>query len=276
MARTLGNVRQPKLIACDIDGTLLDPASRVSPRTAAVVRRAVAAEVPFVLVTGRPARWVVPVVDELGHAGLAVCSNGAVLYDAVADRVLDAVTLAPEVLVEVAETLAAAVPGCQLAVERPTASGQPDGSEFVAEHGYDHPWEVDPSLSAPRHRLFDRPAIKMLVRRVGMASQAMADTAVDVVGDAATVTFSTERGLVELSAPGVSKGTALARVAERFGVAAADVIAFGDMANDVPMLRWAGHGVAMANAHRAALDVADEVTGPNTEDGVALVLERWF
>jgi hypothetical protein len=53
-------------------------------------------------------------------------------------------------------------------------------------------------------------------------------------------------------------------------------MAFGDMPNDVPMLRWAGHGVAMANAHADVLAAADEVTGTNAEDGVAQVLERWF
>ena len=75
---------------------------------------------------------------------------------------------------------------------------------------------------------------------------------------------------------GVNKATGLADVAERHGVLAGDVVAFGDMPNDVPMLSWAGHGVAMANAHASARDVADEVTGPNSDDGVAMVLERWF
>ena len=82
--------------------------------------------------------------------------------------------------------------------------------------------------------------------------------------------------LVELAAAGVTKATGLARVAESAGVARSDVIAFGDMPNDVDMLRWAGHGVAMGNGHPDVLAVADEVTASNTDDGVALVLERWF
>jgi len=65
-------------------------------------------------------------------------------------------------------------------------------------------------------------------------------------------------------------------VADRLGVAAVDVVAFGDMPNDLEMLRWAGHGVAMGNAHPALLEIADEVTASNSDDGLALVLERWF
>jgi Cof subfamily protein (haloacid dehalogenase superfamily) len=276
VARTLASVQEPRLVACDVDGTLLDPAARVSPRTAAAVRRVLAAEVPFVLVTGRPPRWIPPVVDELGHAGLAVCANGAVLYDAAADRVQEAVTLPPVQLRDLADALADAIPGCTLAVERPTRSAAPEPDDFVVEADYEHPWASAATPTAPRDELFTRAAIKMLVRHPGMTSEAMAEAATALVGDSASVTFSTSNGLIELSAAGVSKGTGLAAVARRLEVEPSDIVAFGDMPNDVPMLSWAGHGVAMANAHPTVLEIADEVTAPNAEDGVALVLERWF
>ena len=118
--------------------------------------------------------------------------------------------------------------------------------------------------------------MKLLVRHPDMTSDEMAAAAVEVLGDDFDVTFSTNKGLIEVSAPGVTKATGLAEVAERFEVAQQDVVAFGDMPNDVPMLRWAGHGVAMANAHPDVLAVADEVTAAHSEDGVAQVLERWF
>ena len=269
-------MQQPKLVACDVDGTLLNPASMVSSRTAEVVGRVVAAGVPFVLVTGRPPRWVPPVLDELGTGRYALCANGAVLYDAGVDRVLDAATLPARRLRELAGVLDEAIPGCQLAVERPTRSAAPEPDEFVVELDYDHPWAGPQTPNVPRDELLGRPAIKLLVRHTAMRSEAMVEAAAPVVGDAATITFSTGNGLIELSAPGVTKGSGLAGLAGRLGVAAADVIAFGDMPNDVPMLSWAGHGVAMANGHELALGVADEVTAPNGEDGVALVLERWF
>jgi hydroxymethylpyrimidine pyrophosphatase-like HAD family hydrolase len=90
------------------------------------------------------------------------------------------------------------------------------------------------------------------------------------------VTYSSNSGLIEVSAAGVTKAAGLAWVCAHLEVPADKVVAFGDMPNDVPMLTWAGHGVAMANAHDELLAVADEVTAPNSEDGVAQVLERWF
>jgi len=81
---------------------------------------------------------------------------------------------------------------------------------------------------------------------------------------------------VEIAPPSVTKPTGQAEVTQQYGIGQADVIAFGDMPNDLEMLRWAGHGVAMGNAHPVLLEVADEVTGSNGEDGLALVLERWF
>ncbi|MGH3992571.1 MAG: HAD family hydrolase, partial [Pseudonocardiaceae bacterium] len=155
-------------------------------------------------------------------------------------------------------------------------SALPAEEEFLAELDYAHPWPSADSLQAPRDELLGRPAVKLLVRHPEMTSEAMAEAAETVVGDSVTITFSTSNGLIELSRPGVTKGSGLAAVAHRLGINAEDVIAFGDMPNDLPMLAWAGHGVAMANAHPSVLDAADEVTAPNSEDGVALVLERWF
>jgi len=124
--------------------------------------------------------------------------------------------------------------------------------------------------------MIDAPAIKMLVRLRGAPSADMRATLAPLVGDRADITYSTDHGLIELSAPGVSKASGLATVAQRLGVEHSAIIAFGDMPNDVPMLTMVGHGVAMANAHEEALAAANEVTAANFEDGVAQVLERWW
>ncbi|HET9257999.1 MAG TPA: HAD family hydrolase, partial [Pseudonocardiaceae bacterium] len=102
------------MVASDVDGTLLDPGDRISERTRAAVHRVVAAGVPFVLVTGRPPRWVPPITELLGHAGAAVCANGAVRYDAAADQVHYSVELDPMQLRDTAEVVAAALPGAKL------------------------------------------------------------------------------------------------------------------------------------------------------------------
>jgi Cof subfamily protein (haloacid dehalogenase superfamily) len=276
VAPTLGGVQAPRLVATDVDGTLLDPADRVSPRAAAVIGRLVAAGIEFVLVTGRPPRWIPPVVAQLGVARMAVCANGAVLYDAVEDKVVWARTLAPEALAEVGAAAIDTLPGCGLAVERVPTSAFDAATSFVADPDYRHAWPDADNGLEPRSQLLAAPAVKMLIRCPELSSDAMVAALAPVVGDTADLTFSHPRGLVEASPPGVTKATGLAEVAERSGLGATDVVAFGDMPNDLEMLRWAGHGVAMGNAHPALLEIADEITAGNGEDGLALVLERWF
>ncbi|MGH8921949.1 MAG: HAD family hydrolase, partial [Actinomycetes bacterium] len=124
--------------------------------------------------------------------------------------------------------------------------------------------------------LLSEPAVKLLIRCTRLRSEEMHALLAPAIGDAADMTFSTSKGLIEVSPTGVSKATGLAEVTRRLDIAAADVIAFGDMPNDVEMLRWAGRGVAMGNAHPSLLDVADEVTGSNADDGLAQVLERYL
>lgn len=273
-------------MASDVDGTLLGPLEQVTPRTARVVQRVIAAGIPFVLVTGRPARWVPNVAAAAGVDGIAVCANGAVLYDIAADRVIEATTLDPVLLADAALAIDEALPNSALAMERtgqraagnsaPQFVAESRYRHFLAEPGYEHPWPDADSADAPRAEILGHPAVKLLVRNRSMTSSEMATAARAILGSAVDVTFSTNSGLIEVSAPGVTKATGLAKVAERHGVEQSAVIAFGDMPNDISMLRWAGHGVAMANAHDTVRTAADETTAPNSEDGVALVLERWF
>ena len=269
---------RPRLVASDIDGTLLPPIGGPSGRTAAAVAAVQAAGVPFVLVTGRPPRWMSEVAESIGVSGVAVCSNGAIIYDIGADRVLDRQLLAPEVLGDLVHALEAAVPGFAVAVERIGDSAFAlDGGEFESEIGYQHPWPDDIAPGLNRASVIGKPAVKLLVRHLGMTSGEIAAALGELIDEqTATITYSTDDGMIELSAPKVTKGSGLAQVAEGLGISAADVIAFGDMPNDLAMLRWAGHSVAVANAHPEILAVADEVTVSNAEDGVAQVLARWF
>jgi len=277
-------VQQPRLVASDVDGTLLVE-RRPSQRTTAAVAAVLASGTPFVLVTGRPPRWIPPVAEYLPGLGTAVCANGAVLYDIPTDRVLSAVTLAPELLRELAATCARVLPEAWLAVER-VGKGAFDDIEgqFLCEvdvrlsqpGAYRGVWSSAQHTAVPRERLLDAPAIKLLVKDPGRSSDELRAVLAPALGGAVDITFASSNGLVELAPAGVTKATGLARVAAAAGVAQSDVIAFGDMPNDVDMLRWAGHGVAMGNGHPDVFAVADEVTASNAEDGVALVLERWF
>jgi hydroxymethylpyrimidine pyrophosphatase-like HAD family hydrolase len=271
-------VEQPLLIASDVDGTLLDGYERLSPRTRAVVRRVADAGIPLVLASGRPPRWIPSVAEAAGLTGYAVCANGAVLYDIGADRVVEVNgLLEPMLLRAVVAEVEKALPGCGFAAERIGKRAlDPDIHNLVIEDGYHNPWGDGEGVRVARGEIVGHPAMKLLVSRPGMTSDEMAEAAGAVLDDSVDITFSAGSGLIELAAHGITKATGLAEVAERLGVPAERVIAFGDMPNDVEMLRWAGHGVAMANAHPAVRAAADEITGPNTEDGVAQVLERWF
>ncbi len=265
------------MIASDVDGTLLNDDETVTERTKAAVQAAVSSGVTFVLATGRPPRWIGPVVDALGFAPMAVCANGAVVYDSHTDRIVSARTLSSELLGELAEIAARTIPGVGLAVERVGRSAHDAATpQFVSSPGYEHAWLNPDNTEVSLEDLLSAPAVKLLIRKAGARSSEMAAELRKHIGIEGDITYSTNNGLVEIVPLGISKATGVEEVAAPLGIAADDVVAFGDMPNDVPMLVWAGHGVAMGNAHPEALAAASEVTAPNTDDGVARVLERWW
>jgi Cof subfamily protein (haloacid dehalogenase superfamily) len=267
----------PLLIASDVDGTLLDDDENVTPRTRAAVHAAVAAGAHFVLATGRPPRWVPQVVEALGIAPMSVCANGAVIYDSATDRILSARTLSPDVLAELAEVATRVIPGSGLAVERVGRSAHDAATpQFVSSPGYEHAWLNPDNTEVSFEDLLSAPAIKLLIRKAGARSADMFATLSKHIGIQGDMTYSTNNGLIEVLPLGISKATGVAELARPLGIAAEDVVAFGDMPNDVPMISWAGLGVAMGNAHPEVIEAADEVTTPNTDDGLARVLERWW
>jgi Cof subfamily protein (haloacid dehalogenase superfamily) len=260
-----------RLVASDIDGTLIRSDLTLSARTQEVLA---ALPVPTVLVTGRPVRWLRQLYDQMAEPLPAVCANGAVVYDPDTDEILRADTLSVDLLLDVTKRLREAVPDIALAVE------VEDSRSFWYEESWPVWWEGEHHqlrlLTTPEE-LTSIPAVKLLARS---ASAADPDRFYELVshtlGDLAESTHSSSSALVEISAAGVTKAAGLAWLCEREGIAAADVLAFGDMPNDVPMLTWAGHAVAMANAHPAVREVADEVTLTNDEDGVAAYLSAAF
>jgi len=267
----------PVLIACDVDGTLFDENETITPRTRDAVGAAVAAGAQFVLATGRPPRWIRPVVEALGFAPIAVCANGAVLYDPANDRVVSARTLAVDTLAELAELAARVIPGAGLAVERIGERAHDTATpQFISSPGYEHAWLNPDNTEVSIDDLLSAPAIKLLIRKTGARSADMAAELAKHVGIEGDITYSTNNGLVEIVPLGISKASGVEEVARPQGITSDEVVAFGDMPNDIPMLLWAGHGVAMGNAHPDVLGAADEITAPNTDDGVARVLERWW
>lgn len=268
---------RPTLVASDVDGTLIDDQHRISARTREAVQGIVASGTPFVLATGRPPRWIGEVVEQLGVAPLAVSANGAVLYDPNTDRLLDVANLDTDTMAWLAELVERVLPGAGLAAERVGESAHDAASpQFVSTPDYAHAWLIPESVELSTEEVLATPAIKLLARMPGMSSHEMAERLRPHLHGRADLTYSTDNGLVEFSAPGVTKASGLAALAQRVGFDTARVTAFGDMLNDVPMLTMASLGVAVDNAHPIAKAAADEVTTANVDDGVARVLERWL
>jgi hypothetical protein len=262
--------RLPRLVATDLDGTLLRKDKTLSARTVEALSRISAEDVGVVLVTGRPIRWLHLVYEQLGAPLPTVCANGAVVYDPIADRVLRADPLAPDLLAEVVRRLRAEVPGVNFAVEIT------DGRELRHEAEYLLNWDRGyPGIQAIEavEDLLSAPAVKLLARAGTQDPDVFVKVVAGALAGLAEATHSSYTGLIEISAAGVTKAAGLAWYCTQQGVDADDVIAFGDMPNDVPMLTWVGRAVAVANAHPAVLEIADEVTVSNEEDGVAAYLE---
>ena len=257
------------LVATDLDGTIVRRDQSISPRTVKAFHACIEAGVEVVFVTGRPPRWMGPVVEATGHAGTAVCANGAIVYDLAAERIVRTREVPRDDVLEVVRRLGRALPGLAVAVE--TLRG------FRREPEYQTRWDTYSAQDVgPLGELLadDPGVVKILFRHPERTSDEMLATGRPLLDGLAEATHSNARDhLLEVSAHGVSKASTLAELAAERGIAAVDVVAFGDMPNDLEMLAWAGRGYAMADGHPDAIAAADAVAPPCEEDGVARVLE---
>ncbi|MFD7653562.1 HAD family hydrolase [Actinosynnema sp. NPDC059797] len=258
---------KPRLIALDIDGTIT-PVGReeVAPAVRAAIRRAVDHGAHVVLSTGRSLVGARPVAEDLGLTGTAICSNGAVWWDAAARAVVRKVAFDPGPSVA---RLRALLPGAVFAAEL-TGVGNlslgrfPDGDL----------WGV--VREVPFAELVAEPTSRLVVRWVGRTPEELRLRLLDVELPGATWSVDHTEPWLTLTPPGVTKGAALEELRAELGVPAADTLAIGDGDNDVEMLRWAARGVAMGQAPVAVREAADAVTTTVLEDGAAAVLDRYF
>lgn len=260
-----------RLIATDLDGTLLRGDHQVSERTRAALAAATAAGAAHIVVTGRTVPVARHILDDLDYHGLAVCGQGAQLYHAGEHRLLTSVTLDRQLGALALEKIESEVGPLFLAVARDGLDGH-----ILFGAGYRvHPAERAARPLEDRAGLWSAPVSKLYIQHARLGDDELAEAARTAAGGLVGVTVAGQ-GLVELLPLGLTKATGLSLAARRLGMTAEDTIAFGDMPNDTAMLRWAARGVAMANAHEDLKAVADEVTASNEEEGIALVLERLF
>ncbi|MFR9730504.1 HAD family hydrolase [Saccharopolyspora sp. MS10] len=258
----------PRLVALDVDGTLLDPQTQtISTPVRAAVRRVAESGAHVVIATGRSMFGTVPVLAELGlGSGVALCSNGAVTLDAATGEALAVETFDPA---PVHARLAALLPGAIFAAEQ-LGTGSLVTSPFREHqlHGPQRLTDLDELVSAPVPRL--------IANWEDREPHAVAEALAGVELPGCTTTIDHYEPWVTVVPDGVTKGSALEKLRTELGVAAEDTFAAGDGTNDVQMLAWAAHGVAMGQAPAEVHAAAIEVTGTVTEDGIVHALARWF
>lgn len=274
----------PRVVATDLDGTLLRSDGKVSDRTRQVLADLDAAGVEVVFVTARPPRWLTHLADTVGGHGRVICIGGACVLDLASGETLETYGFDDDAVRAAVAGIRAALPHAALAFERP------DGVAFDPHYPNREPWldralwsvpvedtldaagtpgpvskilALDPAYIPPPGILVDPP------EEIRLAQEKFFAAVRGAVGPHAQLAYSGAVGLAELMPLGVDKAAALARWCTRLGVDASDVWAFGDMPNDLPMLTWAGRGIAVANAHRDVLASADAVVGHHDADGVA-------
>lgn len=259
----------PRVIASDLDGTLLGPGGRFTERARSALASARERGIAVVAVTARPPRVFDEWAPLAASLDAAICANGAMVYAPAEKRVLAMTTLGAETAALAAKALRVALPGARFAVET--------GFEVVAEAGYTR---VD---SVGDRRVFRGTLAEVLtgaasiVKLLAHVPNEQTDTALHAARALAlpgvAVSHSGGLGLLEIGPAGISKATALAQWCEARDIGPEAVAAFGDAPNDVPMLAWAGRSFAVANAHPEAAEAAAGRCGSNREDGVPEAVE---
>ncbi|WP_329598019.1 Cof-type HAD-IIB family hydrolase [Streptomyces pseudovenezuelae] len=257
-----------RLIATDLDGTLLRSDESVSQRTRDALAAATVAGAAHIVVTGRGVPWTRHILDDLGYDGLAVCGQGAQVYHAGEHRLLTSVTLDRQLAGVALAKIEAEVGPLYLAASRDGLDG-----DVLVGPGYAVTGALPSTPFTDASDLWAAPLNKIYIQHPELSDDELAQAALRAAGGFVSVALSGE-GIVELLPLGLSKATGLSLAARRLGLKAVDTIAFGDMPNDIPMFAWASYAVAMADAHEELKAVADEVTSSNEEDGIAVVLER--
>ena len=260
----------PKLIATDLDGTLVHNDDTVSAYTHEVLDRVRAAGIRIVGATGRGPRLTSLTRNDIRVADFLVLAQGGWVLDQAESSFLLRSRLSGPALAEVLARLEAEVGRLSVMVE----ALEHDDSPLWGD--YDPTWRYPVVVERrPRADCLTGDVIKAFARSFDHHVDELLEIARRIVPP--EVASVTQAGLdyVEICPANVNKGTGLAVVAEAVGVDPQDVLVFGDMPNDLPMFAWAGWSrVAVANAHPSLMAVADEVTLSNDEDGVAVYLDK--
>ena len=259
-----------RLIACDLDGTLLDPDGLVTDRSVAALRAARSAGVLVVIASGRPTFMAAPIIERVGDTIThGVMANGSVICTFPDGNVLRSIEFDITRAVDTVHRLRALDPGFGFALATDAGFAHEPGFAELMPTASPGPSSPDALLAAIGATV----AGKLMVFHRSQSAHALLETLPPMVGNDLGVTHM-GADCVEIGPTGVDKAAGLSWLCEHLSIDAADVVAFGDEYNDHEMLRWAGRGVAMGNAPEVTRSFADKVTLTNGEDGLAVVVER--
>jgi 5-amino-6-(5-phospho-D-ribitylamino)uracil phosphatase len=257
---------RPRLVALDIDGTVVDRDGVLPEHVRRAIGLVVDAGVPVVLATGRSWHGTRQVFDDLGlPPGPVIASNGAVTVSYPPEAIVKAITFDPR---EVIAKVVYFAPGTLIAVEE-IGRGYRLSDHFP---GGDLTGEM---IIEDIEQLSSRPVTRVILRDPNRSDEDFVSLA-QHLGLKGVTYFVGWSAWLDIAPRGVSKATALRDIAADLGIAAADVLAFGDGRNDIDMLAWAGRGVAIGDAPEEVQRAADAVADTFEEGGPAAELWRWF
>lgn len=270
LPRHWGKPSQVRLVATDLDGTLLRSDGTVSERTADAVRAAREAGIHVVPVTGRPPRAIWEITEFAGLGPLGVCANGAAVVDVLSMSVTELETIEVALATSIITALRKSFPGTLFAVEQVESFDYEVGFFETGRLWDGMVNEVEDIINA-----LATASLKLIARCPGSSSgDFLAHISSGQAGQPAAISI-TSSGLdwVEITAAGISKAYGTGRLCHLLGVDAAQVVAVGDYYNDLPLLSWASRTAAPANALPEIVSAVDMVLPTNDEDGVAQLLE---
>ena len=265
----------PKLIATDIDGTMLRSDGTLSPRVRAALHAATDASIHVVPATGRPEMVAADVIEWLGLGGHWVFANGAMTRNLTTDSTIRGYWMDPVVAQGLVVEMRAAFPGARFAIELEHGMAYEPGFDKIVPNEPPVP-PIDDILDGFVNADGTSARLqKVLVFDPSRTVDELLEAVSVTLGDHGVPSYS---GLqfIEVAASLVTKALALNELCVDLGVKVSEVAAFGDNHNDVAMLEWAGRSYAMANATADAKEAADHVIDSSDDDGLAAVIEQFL
>lgn len=267
-----------RLLALDIDGTLLNSESKLTDRTKGAIVEAQARGIQVVLATGRRLTNTLNLVKELELTAPVVVHNGAVIYEPVQNEILFQRGIELALALDLVDKLE------QQGINYIVYMGESGGERVVAPVGsWNEPEDLLSLYLGERVEFVESVTLTASPIRISIIDET---SRVDRFftgfqrqygGSLTALSFRTKRNIwlgIELLPLGCSKGTGLAQVAEKLGITAAEVIAIGDNINDLEMIAWAGMGVAMENGSSQLKDKAARIAPSHDQEGVAQIIEE--